>query len=469
MKNITTLLMLLFLLNSSLKAQQNYWQETETSPTLLNGYGNICLAIAPNNTLFVGTFVSGIFRSTDQGKTWEQVQYIRDSAVNKIVCRGNTEVFAIVRNKVYYSNDLGDTWQQHTIPSDYLISDIELLGNQQIVVSTADVIIPLPGGSSDYYGDGVFLSSDNGSTWTSINNGIGGHKAITHLAIGKNNKMVAAMSSYGGYKGDLYYSLDLGSTWTKMPMVSYYGKRFKQFQRPVEIYEYYCLEFDLNDNIYVSYHGSGGNFGMEAGLYNSFERAIIDSVWTPMPVNTLGFDFDFNGFSSLYFAKNNTHIYSSLETPTSVSRGGAYRKNFGDEFFTRKNTGIIPVLESYLKVVYAENSAGRMFAIHALDHRVYISDSSALNTGLAENRSNELLLYPNPSSKYVQIDGIPESESLQAITLHDLSGKLIQKESKLENSQFIFDINKELDGLYILKIQTDKAVYTKKIKIQKAN
>lgn len=467
MKNFFTSLALLFLVHSSLSAQQNYWQETETSPTLLNGYGNISIAIAPNNTIFVGTFVSGIFRSTDEGKTWQQVQYIRDSAVTKIVCRGSNEVFAAVRNKVYYSNDLGDTWQQHTIPSTYVISDIELLGNQQIVVSTADLLVPIPGGPSDYYGDGIFISNDNGSTWNTINNGIGGHKAITHLAIGKNNKMVAAMSSYGGYKGDLYYSLDLGVNWFKFPMFRYYGKKYKGLHIPAEIYEYFCVEFDSEENLYVSYHGSGGNFGMEAGLYNNFYRAIVDSVWTPMPVNALGFDFDFNGFNSLYFANNNKHIYASLETPTSVSRGGAYRKNYGDEFFTRKNTGIIPVLESYLKVLYAENNKGRIFAIHAFDHRVYVSDSSTFSTGLEHVRKMELDVYPNPSQRFVSIGGLAQNEQIEHVWLYDIRGQLMEEQDFLENNQFIFDINKDYNGMYILKIQTDKSFYSQKIKIEK--
>lgn len=465
MKKLWTLFSFL-VFGFSLNAQNVFWQETASSPTLLADYGNTCVAINPNNTLFVGTFVSGIFRSVDDGATWENVVYIRDSTVNKIICRGAEEVFAIVGNKVYYSANSGDTWVQNKVPTTYPLTDIELLGTQKIVVSTADVVTTSPG-NSDYYGDGVFVSEDNGITWTNRSAGLQHFKAITNLAVGNNNIMVASMASYTGFKGGLYFSMNEGLEWIQMPMFRYYGKRFHELLSPAQIYEVYCLEFDKADNLYMSYHGSGGNFGMEGGLYNNIYRALADSLWTPLPVNNLGFDFDFRGFSSLYFANNQTHVYSSLETQGSVSHGGAFRKNRNDEFFKRKVFGIYPVRESLLKVQYAENSEGRIFAVQTFDHRVYFTDSSAFSTGIEHVRKMELDVYPNPSQHYVSIGGLDQNERIEHVWLYDIRGQLMQEQAFLDNNQFIFDINKEYNGLYILKIQTDKSFYSQKIKIEK--
>lgn len=446
-------------------AQGTYWSETTTTPTKLIDKGNTCIAISPKNTLFVGTLLTGAFRSYDDGLTWERCLPIKDSAVVKIICKNNEEIFAIAGKTVYYSNNGGSKWLKYPVPTMYLLSDIELLDNGKVVVSSADLIDTAPG-EHDYYGDGVFISSNNGKDWKAINNGIFNNKAITNLAVGNNNIMVASMAGLKPGDGCIYYSLNEGDQWNVLPMLKFRGKRSKDLFQPQSIYEVHCLELDRNENLYVSFDGSSGNFAMQGSVYANIYKAISDSTWKTMEVNKYGYDWQFHTFHSIYFAKQQAHVYTSLNTYWSVSYGGNYVKKENEIGFKRRISGIKSVMDSYLKMLYAENAKGRIYAVQYLDNKVYFTDSSAsINTGFEYDKSKNISVFPNPSKSYISISGISEEEEIVSVKLFDLKGQLVQEEKELIKNQFVFDINKHFSGLYLINIQTDKSFYTKMISI----
>lgn len=467
-KQTTKILVMLCLSIISLGAfaQGTYWKETRTTPTRLIDKGNTCIAINNKNTLFVGTLLTGAYRSYDEGLTWERCLPIKDSAVVKIICKNNEEIFAIAGKTVYYSNNGGSKWNKFPVPTKYLISDIELLDNGKVIVSTADIIDASPS-DFDYYGDGIFISESNGKEWKAINNGIFNNKAITNLAVGNNNILVASMAGFKPGIGGLYYSLNEGKDWNILPMLKFKGKRSKDLFQPQSLYEIYCLEFDKNENLYVSFDGSGGNFAMQGNVNSNFYKAISDSTWRTMEVNKYGYDWQFHPYHSIYFAKQQAHTYTSLNTYNSVSYGGNHVQKEKETAFKRRISGIKPVRDSYLKMLYAENDKGRIYAVQYLDHRVYFTDSSTVTkTGFNQDYNNEIGVYPNPSTSFVNIKTPLAEEKIISVKLFDIHGQLIQEEGELPNNQFVFDINKQINGLYLINIQTNKSNYSKMISIQ---
>ncbi len=449
----------------STSAQDNYWKESKSSPTGLVDYGNTCITINDHDVLFVGTLTSGIYKSSDGGKNWIKSLDLKNVPVVKIICDKENEIYAIAGSDLYYSDNAGTTWIKNAVPTKFPLTDIELIEHSKIMVSAASILDTAPG-EYDYYGDGVFISETSGKDWKNMNRGFQHNKAITNLAISANNVWIASMSGFREGVGGLYYSLNEGEEWIKLPMLKFYGMKSNVLYQPQSMYEIYCLEFDKSDYLYVSFDGSGGNFGMQGGFYVHINDALNNIEWSTLEVNKLGYEWQFHPFHSIYFAKQREHIYTSLNTYSSVSYGGNYIKDEFGKYFKRKLTGIQPVRESYLKMLYAEDSKGRIYAVQYLDHKVYYTDSSmAPKTGIEDEIKETIKVYPNPANSYVNIAAMEKGEEIRAVQLFDIKGQLIQEENNFTNNQFVFDINKHLDGLYILSIQTDKSIYTKKVSI----
>jgi hypothetical protein len=86
-----------------------------------------------------------------------------------------------------------------------------------------------------------------------------------------------------------------------------------------------------------------------------------------------------------------------------------------------------------------------------------------LYTGLEENETqNNILLYPNPAKEMLYIN---TSIPIKQMTICNLLGQEIQKYNNLEKTSSI-DISGLKEGVYFVKIYTEKVVYATKIIVE---
>lgn len=113
------------------------------------------------DTLYVGTLNSGIYKSSDWGQNWISINNGLGSAngFRAIECKDNT-VFAggPIGTGVFRSIDFGATW---TLLSSGLPS-----GSYRGFASNNQYIF------AGSFGAGVYYSTDNGNNWTAINTGL---------------------------------------------------------------------------------------------------------------------------------------------------------------------------------------------------------------------------------------------------------------------------------------------------------
>ena len=87
--------------------------------------------------------------------------------------------------------------------------------------------------------------------------------------------------------------------------------------------------------------------------------------------------------------------------------------------------------------------------------------SVTLNVEVVEN---SLIIFPNPSSDKINILFKNENNIQIDIGLYSINGKLIDVIEQGSNKrEIIYDSSKISSGIYLLKIKTDKNVYSKKI------
>jgi photosystem II stability/assembly factor-like uncharacterized protein len=157
---------------------------------------------------------SGIYSSTDQGKTWKGGEILAQIDFVSVRADGST-VVAATRASVLVSNDSGATWKLAGLPS-YVVSirGAAIASDGQIMIASRE---------------GAFRSADGGATWEHVGNGLPG-KDITSVSFDPTHKRLLATSDATGV---IFESRDGGRSWQRGPdsgfplrRVSVIGGRF---------------------------------------------------------------------------------------------------------------------------------------------------------------------------------------------------------------------------------------------------
>jgi photosystem II stability/assembly factor-like uncharacterized protein len=150
------------------------------APTSYSG-PYIITAVTQNDTVFAGTG-SGIYLSTDNGVNWQP-----RGLTNKLV-RGiafiHGKLFAAADGTIYCSTDLGNSWFINHQYNDYIA-----------MYRTGNVLLAV----SDY---GVIYSTDEGSSWHSLGNGIP-YGVWNHLLCANSTSAFLGTWGSGIWKRDL--------------------------------------------------------------------------------------------------------------------------------------------------------------------------------------------------------------------------------------------------------------------------
>ncbi len=163
---------------------------------MLNGYDVAALTINSSGHIFAGTIGGGLFRSTDNGGTWTQMNVgLTSQVVNTLAINLSGHVFAgTLFGGVYRSTNNGDSWTQiNTGLTNTSILSLMTFGSQ-IFTGTN--------------GDGVFRSTNNGDTWTSVSIGMT-NSFVRSLAVSPQGQLFAGTIGSGVFRSN-----DNGGNWS---------------------------------------------------------------------------------------------------------------------------------------------------------------------------------------------------------------------------------------------------------------
>src|SRR5205085_2264559 len=113
--------------------------------------------------------------SVDNGKTWTLNSGVQNFTTYSLAING-TNLFAGTDHGVYMTSDNGTTWTKRSagLP-DSLIGTVFSNGSNLFAGRFSF--------SSNNSGDGAYLSIDNGITWTAINTGLNNAQVTSFAAI----------------------------------------------------------------------------------------------------------------------------------------------------------------------------------------------------------------------------------------------------------------------------------------------
>ncbi|MBM2816826.1 MAG: hypothetical protein HW421_3588 [Ignavibacteria bacterium] len=157
-----------------------------------------CLAPKTDNTIYVGTWGDGFYKSTNGGNIWTDMNTgLNDLFINAVDFNSGNEIYlATEGGGVYYSSNEGGTWNQRNNGlTNLIVRTVKIHPDGDIFAGT--------------YGSGVFRSTNRGIDWISVNNGLW-FQNIKVLAVTREKEILAGTWGSGVYK-----STDKGASWRK--------------------------------------------------------------------------------------------------------------------------------------------------------------------------------------------------------------------------------------------------------------
>lgn len=373
------IILFLFLLSAS-ALSQNFWMQTN-GPTGGNCYN---IAFAPNNDIYTVGGYDNIYRSSNDGLTWSKTNYINSGAYRyncySLIISQNGNIFAgggdniypghhDPREGVFKSTDFGSTWLKIIDAGYSKILDFDAAQNGYMYAArTSDIEHNTPGG--------IYRSSNNGENWDLfiIPPFMIAQEGINCIAADNSGHVYAGTTSEGyGY----YFSDNYGASWT--------NRR-----------DFYFTDIAVNKNngkIFAVKPNDGIFLSVNSGLnWSKISGQNLTSV-KYITINSAGIVFA-QTEHNVFYSTDEGNSWQLLSTPVGVDietfapglNGNIYLGTDGDFIYKTSNNGASwmnlsdGTINSDISAI-AVNNQGRIFAAKN-GGKIYYSSNNGYNWNL---------------------------------------------------------------------------------------
>ena len=448
-------------------------------------YSTGCITLDPSNpsTVWVGSgenvggrhvaYGDGIYKSTDDGKTWKNMGLKNSEHISEIIVHpDNSDVVWVAvqgplwskggERGLYKTTDGGANWKQVLGNNEWTgVTDIMVdPRNPQIIyAATWDrhrTVAALMGGGP---GSGIHRSDDGGNTWRKLTNGLSssnmGKIGITISP--QQPDVVYAAIELDRTKGGVYRSANRGESWTKMSNTvsggtgpHYYqelyasthefdrlylmnvrvltsgdgGKTFSQLPERNKHSDNHAIVFKKEDPNYIM-------LGTDAGIYESFDSAKTWRYIKNLPL-TQFYKVAVNNAEPFYHMFGGTQDNGSAGGPSATDeREGIANKHWYKTLFADGHQSATDPV--YNDIIYAETQQG---GLHRVDLTTgeQVSVQPQARAGEPHERFNwdaPILVSPhNPARLYFASYRVWKSES-RGDDWEPISGDLTRNEERI--------------------------------------
>ncbi len=427
-----------------------------------------CLATNAAGNIFIGS--CGVFRSTDAGNTWNDVNATinapRDCAAFSYAPNGDL-YFVGMANGVFRSADGGVTWQLKNS------GFTKIRGRSVFVASTGTVFVGL--NVALHQGGSLYRSTNNGNTWTQVETGNDEYSRTRQRANGDvfsaqgfNHPTSLAMSANDGVTwtqlnvpqgmgfdvnfnskghvflasetGELQRSTDNGQTWTHIGGFANANKNVVG------------LGVDHHDNLIIG----ESDFGKEAYFSDSINNGSNPVSFLNFPsAGTVAAEYIWFSPGDTAYVGTNAGMYRAAP-PWSANTA-----------WTPYNSGI-NVIGGIICLEALPGNDGHLYM--GLGHGgVYRSTAKLAQpviTGMPEGVSDAVEAYPNPT--HGQFTVRSTNAQIKKVEVYNiLSEKISESELSLQAPAYVIDLSSRPAGVYFLHAIGVGKTFVRKIVLTK--
>lgn len=306
-------------------------------------------------------------------------------------------------------------------------------------------------------GEGVFLTTNNGGLWTSVSNGLT-NTTVNALAISGTN-------IFAGTNGGVFLSTNNGGLWTAAN---------NGFNGQV-----IALATD-GTNIFAG----TGNYGVYLSTNNGGLWTEVNNGLTNNNVNTIAISgtniFAGTGGDGVFLSTNNgvlwtavnngltnLNVYSLFVNGMTIFAGtddGVFYSNNMGANWTSFNNGF----PANTAVQAFTTSGTYIFAgIRLSPYGVWRRPLSEVITGIVENRDyNSFKLHPNPADNIINLNIDNTNKVDLTLNIYNVMGTLIKTEILEQNQQQI-NTSELSNGIYVIEIKSKEWTKKQKLIIQR--
>ena len=448
-------------------------------------YSTGCITLDPSNpsTVWVGSgenvggrhvaYGDGIYKSTDDGKTWKNMGLKNSEHISEIIVHpDNSDVVWVAvqgplwskggERGLYKTTDGGANWKQVLDNNEWTgVTDIMVdPRNPQIIyAATWDrhrTVAALMGGGP---GSGIHRSDNGGNTWRKLTDGLpSSNMGKIGITISPQQPdVVYAAIELDRTKGGVYRSANRGESWTKMSNTvsggtgpHYYqelyasphefdrlylmnvrvltsgdgGKTFSQLPERNKHSDNHAIVFKKEDPNYIM-------LGTDAGIYESFDSAKTWRYIKNLPL-TQFYKVAVNNAEPFYHMFGGTQDNGSAGGPSATDeREGIANKHWYKTLFADGHQSATDPV--YNDIIYAETQQG---GLHRVDLTTgeQVSVQPQARAGEPHERFNwdaPILVSPhNPARLYFASYRVWKSES-RGDDWEPISGDLTRNEERI--------------------------------------
>lgn len=358
--------------------------------------------------------------------------------------------------------------------------------------------------------DGVFLSINNGSTWTPINNGLQADSNICTLTI--NGATIFA----GTYHGGVFYSANNGGLWTAtnagLPNQRVNSIAINGTDIFVGMDSGGVFLSTNNGGLWTAVNNglinsqvntlaisganifAGTNRGIflstnNGGLWTPINNGITDTIVSSLAISGNNILAGTNAYNSnsggVFFSSNNgtswtavnngltnTHVSSLALSGTNIfvglddygtANGGVFLSTNNGGLWTAINTGL-----PYLGIWSLAINTTNIFALvvkppyTSLQTEVWqrlLFEVTGINE---KNSKSHFLLFPNPTTGKYKVEG--SDLTISGLEVYNIFGEKVFQSSNLNQlSSYEIDLSLSPKGIYFVKICDGTKIHTEKI------
>lgn len=425
-KIIIALSLLIVTLNANAQ-----WQETSLRTTV-NSSHFISKLYYDGNVLWAGS-LARIYKSEDKGSTWTEVSAginAPQATVKDIIKLDNYIYVAFGGNgnrQVYRTNDAGQNWEIDTAGWVGIFFATNLYTYQDYLIAKLETNL-------------ILYKKNSDTQWTTLT--VPDSRFYSPNTIFSKGDSLVLTSGQSGPA--LALTTDMGQTWTTRSVT-------------------WGLGLPSNGDWY------GANTVWH-GRYNKEEIFGVFRGFVTTPSLSYVYDFVKTTDGMITFDTIRGYDFSSDINTMWINNQDVFIGFYGSEVIHSTDGGqtwsdITDNLHSFVQWMHLP-----IQSLEVVDGNIFLSGNQngvlmrATTTGIANiTPTSEITLYPNPASNIVTINHTPIGSML---TITDITGKLVYN-TAITNSQHTINTTDFENGVYIIKVITDKAILNKKLIINK--